>query len=229
MMKKIFLVLLIYFFMVSIGYTAPSNSITVPNTFSANTVISSSETNSNNNEFQSKYNVHTHTDISQLGTVTTGTWNGTAVSTQYGGTGQDFSSKAQGEVLYFSATGTMASLGVGTDGQFLKTQGASSNPVWANDVFGAAASSIGWVKYNGTNEVIADHYNVSSITDGATGTATVNWDTDFGSGDYCVVAICSDRTTVIGTQAAGTTEINTYTTADAAVDAGAVYVLALGD
>ena len=48
-----------------------------------------------------------------------------------GGTGQDFSSVAQGEIIYFSATGTMASLGVGTDGQFLKTQGAAANPEWA--------------------------------------------------------------------------------------------------
>ena len=47
-----------------------------------------------------------------------------------GGTGQDFSATAQGNVLYFSATGTVGVLAPGDDGQMLKTQGAAANPVW---------------------------------------------------------------------------------------------------
>lgn len=40
-------------------------------------------------------------------------------------------SDAQGDVLYHNGT-NYARLGAGTDGQFLKTQGAAANPVWAD-------------------------------------------------------------------------------------------------
>ncbi len=36
----------------------------------------------------------------------------------------------QGDVLYYGASGAPTRLGAGTSGQFLKTQGASANPVW---------------------------------------------------------------------------------------------------
>jgi len=38
----------------------------------------------------------------------------------------------QGDVLYYAASGAPTRLGVGTSGQFLKTQGASANPIWAS-------------------------------------------------------------------------------------------------
>jgi len=37
----------------------------------------------------------------------------------------------QGDILYYGASGAPARLGVGSSGQFLKTQGGSANPVWA--------------------------------------------------------------------------------------------------
>lgn len=37
----------------------------------------------------------------------------------------------QGNILYGSAAGTLSVLAPGTSGQYLKTQGASANPVWA--------------------------------------------------------------------------------------------------
>lgn len=40
-------------------------------------------------------------------------------------------SQAQGDVLYASSATAWARLGAGTSGQFLKTQGAAANPVWA--------------------------------------------------------------------------------------------------
>ena len=38
----------------------------------------------------------------------------------------------QGDVLIYGASGAPERLGVGTDGQFLKTQGAGADPVWAD-------------------------------------------------------------------------------------------------
>lgn len=47
----------------------------------------------------------------------------------------------QGDVLYYGASGVIARLGYGTSGQFLKTQGASSNPIWAT-VTGIATGAV---------------------------------------------------------------------------------------
>jgi hypothetical protein len=57
-------------------------------------------------------------------------------------------SLAQGDVLYYNGS-AWARLGAGTDGQFLKTQGAAANPAW-DDVGGVA--SVGFVPtvYNAT-------------------------------------------------------------------------------
>lgn len=64
-------------------------------------------------------------DITSLGALST------KITTAQGGLNLDTSANAQGGILYLSATGVWSVLAVGTNGQFLKTQGASANPVWA--------------------------------------------------------------------------------------------------
>ena len=71
-------------------------------------------------------------NLSLTGNVTSGTWQGTLIGTQYGGTGQDWSAVAQGNLPYFSAEGALSNLAPGTAGQFLKSQGAGADPEWAN-------------------------------------------------------------------------------------------------
>lgn len=85
-MKK-FILLIGLLFWVSVCFASPSNSITIPNSFSASTSIVSAETNANNNEIASKYNAHTHIDLTQVGTIISGTWAATTVGVTYGGTG----------------------------------------------------------------------------------------------------------------------------------------------
>src|SRR3989338_8662605 len=68
--------------------------------------------------------------LTSVGTIATGVWNATTLGTAYGGTGQDFSGTAQGNILYFSAAGTLSALGVGTNGQVLQSGGAAANPSW---------------------------------------------------------------------------------------------------
>lgn len=63
-----------------------------------------------------------------LGTVTSGAWQGTPVAAQYGGTGQNFANATSGSIVYFSSTGTMAVLPLGSSGQYLKM--GSSAPEW---------------------------------------------------------------------------------------------------
>lgn len=68
-------------------------------------------------------------DITTVGTIGTGTWQGTAIETQYGGTG--LTSYTQGDILYSSASNTLAKLSKDTNAtRYLSNQGTSNNPSW---------------------------------------------------------------------------------------------------
>ncbi|MDD2823554.1 MAG: MerR family transcriptional regulator [Candidatus Daviesbacteria bacterium] len=71
------------------------------------------------------------TGITGLGTIGTGTWNGTKIGATYGGTG--ITTYTTGDLLYSSASNTLANLAVGTNGQVLTI--SSGLPTW-----GAAAA-----------------------------------------------------------------------------------------
>lgn len=67
--------------------------------------------------------------ITTLGTVTTGTWNGTAIASGYGGTG--FTTYSTGDIIFASATNTLSKRSIGTDGQVLQVN-SSGVPVWGD-------------------------------------------------------------------------------------------------
>jgi len=70
--------------------------------------------------------------ITTLGTITTGTWNGTTIGSGYGGTG--FNTYTTGDLIYSSGTNTLSKLGIGTAGQFLKV--VSGVPSWSDTIDG---------------------------------------------------------------------------------------------
>lgn len=59
--------------------------------------------------------------------------NGTISSANIGTPTITLGSDAQGDIFYRSAGGTITRLAPGTSGHFLKTQGGTANPVWANN------------------------------------------------------------------------------------------------
>ena len=70
------------------------------------------------------------TSITTLGTITTGTWNGTVIGVVYGGTG--LNSASQGDLLYGSAANTYSALAKDINAtRYLSNTGASNNPAWA--------------------------------------------------------------------------------------------------
>ena len=69
------------------------------------------------------------TSITTLGTITTGTWNGTAIDETHGGTNQ--TSYSKGDILYASATNTLSKLGAGDSGQVLQIDDAGV-PFWGD-------------------------------------------------------------------------------------------------
>jgi Chaperone of endosialidase len=92
-----------------------------------------------------------YSSIQRLGTIDTGTWEGTAVAGNYGGTGQ--SVYAIGDLLYANSTLTLAKLAAGTAGNVLVTNGAGLAPSWG----GVPASTL-------TGTTLASNIVSSSLT-----------------------------------------------------------------
>jgi hypothetical protein len=74
----------------------------------------------------------TGSSLTSVGTIATGVWNGTAIGATYGGTG--LTSYTTGDLVYSSATNTLAKLGIGSAGQFLKV--VAGVPSWSDTVDG---------------------------------------------------------------------------------------------
>ena len=78
--------------------------------------------------FQAPSNVSWSTNtFSYSGSITSATWNATAIGAIYGGTGQ--TAYTTGDILYASATNTLSKLGVGSTGQVLTV--VSGVPAWS--------------------------------------------------------------------------------------------------
>ena len=77
--------------------------------------------------------------ITTLGTIGTGTWQGTAVGPIYGGTGQ--TSYLTGDILYASAANTLSKLPAAVNGQVLTL--AAGIPSWATPTTGTVTSVSG--------------------------------------------------------------------------------------
>ena len=95
--------------------------------------------------------------ITTLGTITTGTWQGTTVDELYGGTG--FSTYTTGDTLYASATNTLSKLAIGASGRFLRV--AAGIPSWATaastDLSDAAS-----IAMLGDNETVSGNWTFSN-------------------------------------------------------------------
>jgi hypothetical protein len=74
----------------------------------------------------SSYISGSYTGITGVGTLTAGTWNGTTIGVDYGGTG--LTSYTAGDLLYASGSTTLSKLGVGTNGYILTV--SSGVPSW---------------------------------------------------------------------------------------------------
>ena len=103
----------------SVSITGASNKITVTNGDGAagNPTIDIAATYSG------------QTSITTLGTITSGTWNGTSIGATYGGTG--LTTYATGDIIYASGANTLAKRTIGTDGQVLQVN-SSGVPVWGD-------------------------------------------------------------------------------------------------
>jgi hypothetical protein len=79
------------------------------------------------------------TNLVTVGTIATGTWQGTVLADEYGGTGQ--STFAKGDILYASAANTLAKLPIGSDNQVLVVN--VDVPNWEAQAGGGDVSKVG--------------------------------------------------------------------------------------
>jgi hypothetical protein len=78
-----------------------------------------------------------YTQVTGVGTLTSGTWNATTIASAYGGTG--FTTYTTGDLIYSSATNTLSKLGIGSNGQVLTVVGGV--PAWAASAGGGGVTS----------------------------------------------------------------------------------------
>ena len=126
---------------------------------------------------------------------------------------------------------SMALLGKGTGGVTLP---AFATPGVANDAYRESVIK-GWIKLDGSGTVsILASYNVTSITDNATGNYIITWNRDFATADYAVAGMLkanagpANGIVATATQAAGTLEIYTSDMANNLTDFDEVTVIAIG-
>lgn len=214
-MKRIIILTLLLMFVSVVCMAAPSNTITTPNSFSPNTTIQSSQVNSNNNEIATKYNAHSHSDT---------------ITTQYGGSGGDFSTTAQGSLFYFSAAGVVSALTPGTANYALVSNGAAANPAFESEL---GWTQVAWVNASGDGTTINDSYNCTSITDTGTGILTANWSITFGNNNYCslytVHDTTSDRFYVVTARSTTTTQVRCNNNGGVVADPVTHNIFCLGD
>lgn len=121
----------------------------------------------------------------------------------------------QGDIIFYNGTDNVR-LAAGTLGQVLISNGAGTNPTWATPTASATqaqqetaselnafvspgrqqyhpSAAKGWarVTVSGGTPTLQASYNITSITDTATGRLTVNWNTDFSSANYAIAACCA--------------------------------------
>jgi len=114
-------------------------TFTSPNQLVRNTVLSSSNSGSTVNfstgtqnvfiTYPSSQSVYEDAsgNVSPLGTIASGVWNATAITTAYGGTG--LTSYTAGDLPYYATGTALSKLGIGTNGYVLTSNGTA--PVWS--------------------------------------------------------------------------------------------------
>ena len=125
----------------SVGFTlaggTTSKTLTVSNTLTFSGTDSSSVAFGTGGTV-AYTNVATLSSLTSIGTIATGTWNATEISTTKGGTG--LTSYTTGDLIYSSSGNTLSKLGVGSTGQILTVSGGV--PAWATSTAATTGKAI---------------------------------------------------------------------------------------
>jgi len=112
-------------------------------------------------------NITTLSNLTTIGTITSGVWSGTTIAVAKGGTGS--TTLASNQILLGNGTGNIGIVsGFGTSGQFLTSNGAGSAPTWQTSSV-SQSDNYSWTGYhsfsntvNMTGSSLAKSLNASS-------------------------------------------------------------------
>ena len=114
-----------------------------------------------------------NSSLTSVGTISTGTWAATAITTNYGGTG--FQTYAVGDILYADTVNTLAKRAAVATGSFLASQGTNTAPAYValNSTTVGFASVGNSVRVADANSQGTTYYLAfSSVQSGAIGLST---------------------------------------------------------
>lgn len=161
--------------------------------------------------------------LATVGTITSGTWNGTAIGAVYGGTGA--STVTQGDLLYGSAANTWSKLAKDTTAtRYLSNTGTSNNPAWAqvdltNGVTGVLPAA------NGGFGVDTSGVTNGQLLIGKTSDNSLNLATLTGTSDQITVTNGAGTITLSTPQSINTTSTPRFARLGLGTGAGATAVL----
>ena len=140
----------------------------------------------------------------------------------------------QGGVLYYAASGVPTELSAGTSGYFLKTQGASANPVWAAVAGGAFTPKVINITYfamsgNGSSGGVQANNDALYMPIQVDGDMTITKisfyiATSSGNVDVGIYDSSGTKAVSLGSTSSPGTGVRTFTVGSTALTAGQYYV-----
>lgn len=115
--------------------------------------------------------ITTLTNLASIGTITSGTWNGSTLTVAYGGTGS--TTLTQGQLLAGNGTGNILTVANGTAGQLLTASTTGNIPYWATPSVDLAAT-YNWVGlHNFTATTTFTGTTIGSLTNAYIASTTI--------------------------------------------------------
>lgn len=97
----------------------------------------------------------------------------------------DLANGTDGQIITWDAAGTPTTVGPGTSGQALISNGAGAAPSFQTLPSGASdAKAWAVLTISGGTPTLANNFNIASIADRGAGMYTINFDTDFANTNY---------------------------------------------
>ena len=189
-----------------------ANSVTFTSTGATNVTLPTSGTLVNTS-------VTTLSSLVSVGTITTGTWNGSIIDLAHGGTNSNLTAAAGG-IVYSTASG-LAIGSVGTTGYVLTSAGTSA-PTWTQSTATNVNNAI--VQRDGSGNIAVSQVTVSTDPSSALQVATKQYVDNIASGinahDSAVTATVAALTVTYsnGTAGVGATLTNSGTQAALVID-----------
>lgn len=137
---------------------------------SSRAVINTNFSNLNSDKMEvsttSVKSITTLSNLTTVGTITSGIWNGTRLTVPYGGTGSTTLSANQ-VLLGNGTSGITTPSGYGTSGQFLTSAGTGAAPTWTSASFDTTLNYTvtgGWIfPRSTTTQATSTYLNVSGV------------------------------------------------------------------